>query len=208
LDLKRRLRDGRHRLWLELARRGREDAFRRLYGDLYGPVAGYVAARVSRPEDAEDLTSSVFLKLVDGLDRYDASRGPVLTWLLAMARNAVIDHHRRARAHGAARGAAVPVEDLADVLAASPDDPLGRLVRDEDMRRLDRLVRRLPAGTREMFALRFGEGLSVRETARVLGLGEDAAKQRFARALRSIRRELSTPQPAREEGGPACVTSD
>lgn len=208
MDLKRKLRDGRHRLWLGLARRGNEDAFRRLYGETYGPVAGYVAARVARTEDAEDITSSVFLKLVAGLDRFDGRRGSVLTWLLAMARNAVIDHHRRARAHGAARTGEVPVEEMAEQLAANAVDPLGSLIRDEELRRLDRLVRRLPAETREMFALRFGEGLSVRETAGVLGLGEDAAKQRFARAFRKIREELSTPKPAREEGGTACVTSD
>jgi RNA polymerase sigma-70 factor (ECF subfamily) len=202
------MRDGRHRLWLGLARRGNEDAFRRLYDETYRPVAHYVAARVGSREDAEDITSSVFHKLVAGLDRYDGRRGSVLTWLLAMARNAVIDHHRRGRAHGAARTGEVPVEEMADRLAAAPADPLGSLIRDEDLRRLDRLVRNLPAETREMFALRFGEGLSVRETAGVLGLGENAAKQRFARALRKIREELSAPRPAREEGGTACVTSD
>jgi RNA polymerase sigma factor (sigma-70 family) len=208
LDLKRRLRDRRHRLLLGLARRGNEDAFRRLYGELYGPVAGYVAARTTPREDAEDVTSDVFHRFVAGLDRYDAKSGSLLTWLLAMARNAVIDHHRRRRAHGAARERTVPVDELADLLAAAPDDPLGRMVRDEDLRQLERLVRRLPSETREMFALRFGEGLSVREVATVLGLGEDAAKQRFARALRQIRSELSTTRSAREEGGPACVTSD
>ena len=87
MDLKRRLRDGRHRLWLGLARRGNEDAFRRLYDELYGPVAGYVAGRVANPQDAEDLTGTVFFRLVDGLDRFDGRRGSVLTWLLAVARN-------------------------------------------------------------------------------------------------------------------------
>jgi hypothetical protein len=57
LDLKRRLRDGRHGLWLRLARRGNEDAFRRLYGELYDPVASYIAARTRNSHDAEDQTS-------------------------------------------------------------------------------------------------------------------------------------------------------
>jgi len=202
------MRDRRHRLLLGLARRGSEDAFRRLYGELYGPVAGYVAARTTPREDAEDLTSDVFHRFVARIDRYDPTSGSVLTWLLAMAHNAVVDHHRRRRAHGAARERTVPVDEMADRLAAASDDPLGRLTRDEDLRDLDRLVRRLPAETREMFNLRFGEGLNVREVATVLGLGEDAVKQRFARALRQIRSELSTTRSRREEGGPACATSD
>ena len=208
MDLKRRLRDGRHRLWLGLARRGNEDAFRRLYDELYGPVAGYVAGRVANPQDAEDLTGTVFFRLVDGLDRFDGRRGSVLTWLLAVARNLVIDHHRRRQAHGAARDRTVPVEEMADVLAADRGDPLGTLVRDEDLRQLRRLVRRQPEEVRELIALRFGEGLSVRESAAVLGLKEDAAKQRFARAFRKIRQELLTDEPRRDEGEPACVTSE
>ena len=97
---------------------------------------------------------------------------------------------------------------MADVLAADQGDPLGTLVRDEDLRQLRRLVRRQPESVREMIALRFGEGLTVRETAVVLGLNEDAVKQRFARAFRKIRQELLIEEPKREEGGPACVTSD
>lgn len=207
MDLKRRIRDGRHRLWLGLARRGNEDAFRRLYNELYGPVAGYVASRVGNPQDAEDLTGTIFHKLVEGLDRFDDNRGSVLTWMLAMARNQIIDHHRSRQAHGAARERTVPVEEMADVLAADQGDPLGTLVRDEDLRQLRRLVRRQPEAVREMMALRFGEGLTVRETAGVLGLTEDAVKQRFARSFRKIRQELLTEEPRREEGGPACVTS-
>lgn len=207
MDLKRGMRDGRHRLWLGLARRGNEDAFRRLYGELYGPVAGYVAARVGNTQDAEDLTGTVFTKLVDGLDRFDGRRGSVLTWMLAMARNQVIDHHRRRQAHGAARDRTVPVDELADVLAADQGDPLGTMVREENLRHLRRLVRRQPEAVREMIALRFGQGLTVRETAAVLGLNEDAVKQRFARTFRKIRQELLTEEPHREEGGPACVTS-
>lgn len=207
MDLKRKMRDGRHRLWLGLARRGNEDAFRRLYKELYGPVAGYVAARVGNPQDAEDLTGTIFHKLVDGLDRFDDNRGSVMTWMLAMARNQIIDHHRIRQAHGAARERTIPVEEMADVLAANQGDPLGTMVRDEDLWQLRRLVRRQPEAVREMIALRFGEGLTVRETAGVLGLTEDAVKQRFARTFRKIRQELLIEEPTREEGGPACVTS-
>ena len=119
MDLKRRLRDGRHGLWLRLTRRGNEDAFRRLYWELYGPVAGYVAARTGNVHDAEDLTSTVFHRFLERLDRFETNRGSVMTWILAMARNAVIDHYRRLEAHGAARKRAVPVEELADVLACA-----------------------------------------------------------------------------------------
>ncbi len=207
MDLKRRLRDGRHGLWLRLARLGNEDAFRRLYGELYDPVAGYIACRTSNVHDAEDLTSAVFHKFLERLDRFEAGRGSVMTWILAMARNAVIDHHRRLGAHGSARGQAHSVEELADVLAADQRDPLESLIRTEDLRQVRQLLRREPDDVREMFALRFGQGLRVREVAAVMNLGEAAVKQRFARTLRKIRQELLAEEPERK-GGPECMIAD
>ena len=207
MDLKRRTRDGRHVLWLRLARLGNEDAFRRLYGELYDPVAGYIAARTNNVHDAEDLTSAVFHKFLERLDRFEAGKGSVMTWILAMARNAVIDHHRRLDAHGSARKGPVPVEELAEVLAADQRDTLGSLVRNEDLRQVRQLLRREPDDVREMFALRFGQGLRVREVAAVMNLGEAAAKQRFARTLRKIRQELLAEEPERK-GGPECMIAD
>jgi RNA polymerase sigma-70 factor (ECF subfamily) len=207
VDLKRRLRDGRHLLWLRLARRGNEDAFRRLYGELYGPVAGYIAARTGNFHDAEDLTGVVFHRFLERLDGFETYRGSVMTWVLAMARNAVIDHHRRLDAHGAARRGSVPVESLADVLAADQRDPLGALIRDENLRQIGCLLRREPDLVREMFALRFGQGLRIREVAAVMDLGEDAVKQRFARTLKKIRQELLAEEPERK-GGPECMIAD
>jgi len=201
------MRDGRHGLWLRLARRGNEDAFRRLYGELYDPVAGYIAARTANVHDAEDLTSAVFHRFLVRLDQFEAGKGSVMTWILAMARNAVIDHHRRQSAHGSARGQSVPVEELAEVLAADQRDPLGSLIRNENLRQVRQLLRRESDDVREMFALRFGQGLRVREVAAVMNLGEAAVKQRFARALRKIRQELLAEEPERK-GGPECMIAD
>ena len=58
MDLRRKLRDRRQRLLLRLARGGSEEAFRRLYRELYDPVARYVEFRVRNREDAEDITST------------------------------------------------------------------------------------------------------------------------------------------------------
>lgn len=207
MDLKRRLRDTRHGLWLRLARRGNEDAFRRLYGELYDPVAGYIAARTAISHDVEDLTGMVFHRFLERLDRFETGKGSVMTWVLAMARNAVIDHHRRLDAHGAARKQAVCAEEMADVLAADQADPLGSLIRDENLRQIAGMLRREPDEVREMFALRFGQGLRVREVAKVMDLGEDAVKQRFARTLKKIRLELLAEEPE-PKGGPECMIAD
>ncbi len=184
MDLKKKLRDTRHRLWLELARKGNEDAFRRLYGEIHDPVAAYVNRRVPQRAEAEDLTAEVFRRFVSRLDGFDGSRGSVLTWVVTMARNAVIDHHRRTRPD------TVPAEDLAEVLAGGETGALQSLIQQEDLRRVRSLLLKRPPEIREMFDLRFGQGLRVRQVAQVLGISPDAAKQRFARTLRQLQDEL------------------
>jgi RNA polymerase sigma-70 factor (ECF subfamily) len=184
LDLRRKLRDRRHRVLLVLAARGNEDSFRRLYRELFDPVSRFVQRRVPNDQDAEDITAQVFGTLVRRLDRYDPQRGSVMTWVVTMARNAVIDHYRRRRPDTES------VDDLAELLAGAQPTPLQSMVHDDQLLRVQRRLARQPADIREMFALRFEQGLRVREVAEVMGLSQEAAKQRFARAFRKIQLEL------------------
>jgi RNA polymerase sigma factor (sigma-70 family) len=205
LDLSVTMRDARQRLLLGLARRGSEEAFRRLYAELYDPVCRYVGARVRSPETAEDLVATVFARFVEGLGGFDAGRGPVTAWVLGMARHAVIDHQRRQAAFGGARQATALTDELHDVLAADLSDPLATLVRDEEIRAVRAWVRRQDAETRELLDLRYGQGLTSREAAQVMGLTPEAVRKRSERALRQMRQELPTADKGQEEGGAPCM---
>lgn len=201
LDIRRSVRDRRQRVWLYLARKGNEDAFRRLYRELYRPVAAYIARRVPVVDDAEDITAVVFSRFVQRLESYDSAKGTVMTWVLTMARNTVIDHHRARRPEGA------DVADLADILAGQQPSPLDSLMREERLQRIRQCVARQPAEIREMFSLRFDQDLRIREVARIMGLSHDAAKQRFARSLRNIRHELQA-ETSLARGGRTCAMAD
>jgi len=172
------------------ARAEHEASFRRLYAELYDPVAGYVARRIESRDEAEDVISEVFHRFLRRIDQYDASRGSVWTWLMTMTRHAVIDHHRGRRDH-------LPLEDHEDSLVAEAMDPLSSMVRQEEHRLLHGLLRNEEPEIREIFALHFGDGLKYREIAEVLGLSESAVKQRFSRTMRRLRRNGS---PARNQG--------
>ena len=105
------------------------DAVGRLYDALVGPIYRYVAVRVRRREDAEDLTHLVFERIVAALPRYRHSGRPFAAWAFRIARNAVIDHQRRIR----------PTEQLGSI--AEPSDGIGLealSLRDEEVRELDR----------------------------------------------------------------------
>lgn len=167
--------------------RGDREAFRDLYRALYGPVSRYVRRRVASPADAEDLVGQVFFRLLESIERVDTRRGSVLTYALSMARNALIDEARGRRGQ-------VP-EEAAAAIPDSGAGPLERLLGEEDVARVRSELARLPAETRELLLLRFGDGLRFAEVAQLLGLSEAAVRQRTSRAVRELR--------ARWEASPA-----
>ena len=81
------------------AQQGDPEAFGALFDHFYGPVYRYVAARVGRPSDAEDLAQLVFVKALEALPRYEERGVPFGGWLFRLARNVVIDHVRTRREH-------------------------------------------------------------------------------------------------------------
>jgi len=183
-SLKRIHRERRHRRLLRLALRGDERALTRLYRELWTPLHRYVAARQLPREDAEDIVAQVFTRFLERMDRYDPRRGSVRAWLLGIARHALIDHYRRRRPD---RAASEPLEELARHAGDPAPDPLETLIEHEEARLIDGVLAGQPAETRELFALRYGQGLSHREIASLTGLGEAAVRQRFSRAMREIR---------------------
>jgi RNA polymerase sigma-70 factor (ECF subfamily) len=175
---------------LERARQGDARAFRRLYRALYAAIEAYVARRVPAPADAEDLVARTFEKLLARLEQFDPARGSVRMWCFGIARNLVIDHHR-------ASGRSAPTDPaiLDRDVARAGDDPLEHMLRDEHSARLLALVQALPADHRELLALRFGEGLSTREIATLLDLGEAAVRQRLSRIRRELERQAAQTSP-------------
>ena len=175
--------DDHHLELLEAARRGDRGAFLALYRDLYPLVAGFVGRRICHRQDAEDVIAIVFNKFLERLGSYDAARGTVRMFAVAIARTAVIDHVRAVRDD-------LPVDELSGVLADSAETPLEALLRDERTQALRGALLELSAASREVLILRYGDGLKHGEIAALLGLRPDAVKQRASRALRELEAKL------------------
>lgn len=169
----------------ELARAattGDTEAVARLYDALVGPIYRYVAVRVRRREDAEDLTHLVFERIVGALPRFRHNGRPFAAWAFRIARNAVIDHQRRLR----------PTEQLGAV--AEPSDGIGLealSLRGEEIRELRAAIRRLTPDQQEAIALRYAVGLSAEEAARVMGRRAGTIRGLTFRAIESLRRHLA-----------------
>lgn len=183
MDVRKAIRDRRHASLLRQAGRGDTKAFGSLFRELHGPVFAYLDRRLPDVHDTEDLVATVFHKLLKNLANHDPRKGSVTAWLMTMARHALIDHLRRRRDM-------VDMDDLAESLAGPARDPLAGMIRTEEAERVRVELGLLPAATRELIALRYGDGLRIREIAAMTDLGEAAVKQRLSRAVRELRRRV------------------
>jgi len=153
-----------------------------LYDELLGPIYRYVAVRVHRREDAEDLTQLVFERIVAGLPRYRPGRSPFAAWVFRIARNAVIDHVRRER----------PTEQLDPVHDLPHADEVEAIsLRGEQIRELRRAIASLTPDQQEAIVLRFVAGLSAEEAARVMGRRAGTVRGLTFRAIGALRRRMN-----------------
>jgi RNA polymerase sigma-70 factor (ECF subfamily) len=160
---------------------GDVEAVGRLYDQLVGPIYRYVAMRLRRREDAEDVTQLVFERIVAALPRYQHTGKPFSAWAFRIARNAVIDHQRRYRPTEPLGAIAEPVEGML---------PEALSLRDEEVRELRAAIRCLTPDQQEALALRYGAGLSADEAARVMGRQAGTIRGLTFRAIEALRRNL------------------
>ncbi len=144
------------------------------------PVLAFLRAMVG-PTDADDCFQETFLA---ALRAYPHARDRNLrSWVLTIARNKAIDHHR-----GAARRAE-PVADPDPGSADANSNGLGGEVWGR--------VAELPDGQRAAVALRFAGELPYREIGEALECSEGAARRRVHDALEALRAEVTTTEEDR-----------
>jgi RNA polymerase sigma factor (sigma-70 family) len=139
-------------------------------------VHRFIYSRVGNREDAEDLTSEVFLKATRLLDR-ERPEASMAGWLFTVARTVLADHWRRYYRGGAHlpldEGLAGDIPGRAE--APEPSASSTQLVED--------VLSALPERYRQVLELRFLRGYSIQETARELGITPENAKVIQHRAL-------------------------
>jgi RNA polymerase sigma-70 factor (ECF subfamily) len=164
------------------AQRGDRAAIAEIYERHHSAIYRYVFYRVGDASTAEDLTSTVFVRVVEKIDTFVYRGRPLLSWLYTIARNVVIDAHRR----GAGQ-AQLPLDDR--VMTGS-EDVEAVAERALTQRRLAAALRHLSEDQRQVILLKFVEGLSNEEVAEMMGKTVGAVKSMQHRGLASLGRAL------------------
>jgi RNA polymerase sigma factor (sigma-70 family) len=162
------------------------ERFERLYEEHAQTLYGFLAYRTGDPALAEDLLADAFERVLRSRRRFDPRKGSEKTWLYSVALNALRDHVRRAEVQ---RRALERVEAAATV-GGDPGDAIEQV---HEREALDHAMSALPADEREAVALRFAADMTLREIARVTGVGQKTAEGRVYRGLRKLREELGEP---------------
>lgn len=156
-------------------------AFGPLYDAHIEQVYRFVWYKVQHKELAEDLTSQVFMKVLEKISSFNAEKASFKTWVLTIARNTVIDHWRTARDHK-------DIEDAWDLASASDTarDAEARML----VEKLQGHLKKLSSDQRDIIILRVWEGLSYKEIAEALGKSESACKMACSRGLSELRERM------------------
>ncbi|MBL8153277.1 MAG: sigma-70 family RNA polymerase sigma factor [Anaerolineae bacterium] len=172
------------------------DALTALYDHYLPRVFGYVALRVGRAADAEDVTAAAFMKVVRAIRQFEyRGSGSFAAWLFRIAHNEVLRFQRETPA----RAGHVPIDELPD-LESDALLPDAALARKEELARLRQRIAALPPRQQDIVTLRFFGGLRNSEIAVLLGLDERTVSAHLSRALSTLR--LQFQEEAQQEHEP------
>jgi RNA polymerase sigma-70 factor (ECF subfamily) len=131
---------------------------------------------------AEDLASDVMLKMLESIKNYKFKGLPFSAWVFRIARNRLIDLHRRRKRRGEV--------DLSESLASTLASPQSMAERALERGQLQVAFKYLTDEQRQVIVLKFIEGFDNRSVGAIMGRSEGAIKSLQHRALGALRRVL------------------
>lgn len=149
-----------------------------IYLDYKDRVYGYIMAKVANPHDAEDLLSSIFLKIYQKLDQYDSTKASLSTWIYTITHNQVCNYYRSK----ARQGYMADTEEIAE-LSDGAEPFIEMLIKEEELEALAIALERLPERERDVIVLRYFHGYTPTEVAVHMNISYSNAKFLQHRAI-------------------------
>ena len=151
----------------------------------------------SSPDDAQDLTQEVFIRVYKTMGSYNVEKGAFTTWLTTLTRNLLVDHFRRSKQDRITDSidASMREDDdsmaLIDRLEDPKPNPDDRLASKETQRMVQLALARISPDLREAVILRDLQDMDYKEIAVVLRVPEGTVKSRINRGRMELARLLS-----------------
>lgn len=174
-------------------RGGDLNALEALLGRYQNRLYRYLLRLVRDPALAEDLFQQTWLRVAEGIRKYDPQRN-FDAWLFTVARNLAIDHLRRVAPESLDEETSAGSTRAGELRSAEPS-ALDRTLARERSGRLADAMAELPVIYRDVLTLRFEEEMKLEEIAEVLGTPLSTVKTRLRRSLACMRQMIETRYP-------------
>ncbi len=158
-------------------------AFASLYDKYVDRVYKHVYYKVSNQHEAEDITQETFIKAWEAIGGYKKTGAPFAAWLIAIARNLIIDHYR-------ARKKIVPLEDGIEIKNNPDTNPEVLAEISFDRTHIREAILKLKEDKQKVVMMRFIDGFSYCEIAQVMKKSEGAVRVILFRALNDLKQVL------------------
>ena len=164
---------------VERCRSGDWSAFTELVVRYQRPIYNAAFWMLRRPEDAKDITQTVFLKVAERLDEYDP-KFKFFSWIYRIAVNESLNMLRR-------NGREEQLDDDVELPGRGNDDPEKHANDAEVSRRIEGALMRMSTNDRMVLSLRHFSECSYQEIAEILNLDEKTVKSRLFEARQRLR---------------------
>lgn len=156
-----------------------------IYHDYFDSIYKYVYFRVRNIANAEEVTSSIFEKIINNIESYKKQEGATLkSWVYAITRNALIDFYRANKNI---------TEELNENIKDKKQDRISaddKIDQSLALEKVFSLIDRLPERQREMITLRYQLDLSNKEIARMLEIDQKTVSGALSKAISILKNEL------------------
>lgn len=159
---------------IKQAQAGDSESFTQIYNLFFKRIYKFIFFRTKLKEEAEDLTSSVFLKLWQNLHRYKVQKNAKFsTWLFQIARFTIIDHYRQQKVQ-------ISLSEIKEIGA------IDFINKDAELSEIKRYLLLLPENYQTVINLRYFEDLSHKQIAQIMGKTSIGVRVLLHRALKRL----------------------
>ena len=163
--------------------------FNKIYSDYHKLVFIFTKTKVSN-EVAEELTQDIFMKIHKNLHRYDPSKAKLVTWIMSIAKNSVIDHYRKIKLKTISINSMIDETGRELFQPSTNDSPLSEMLNSEYKKLLNDVIIKLPKIYKRMANLYYNIDMSYDEISERVKCPLGTVKGTLFRARKEMRKSL------------------